>query len=153
MARPLCFLAALVVIEGHLLVGQSVAWFTMIHERTPVLGLQQSIANTFSGAHPCDICTALQNESRKQKEDAPTPEAGPLVKVIAVLFNGKRIAVFPPPQLWHVRPTRRTCPFQHHPPCSRRRDRRQDFVTTVTSPASGSPQTHPELPANGSRAW
>ena len=69
----------------------------MIHERTPVLGLQQSIANTFSGAHPCDICTALQNESRKQKEDAPTPEAGPLVKVIAVLFNGKRIAVFPPP--------------------------------------------------------
>ncbi|MCS5538467.1 MAG: hypothetical protein NZ804_00630 [Roseibacillus sp.] len=76
LARPLCFLAALVVIEGHLLVGQSVAWFTMIHERTPVLGLQQSIANTFSGAHPCDICTALQNESRKQKEDAPTPEAG-----------------------------------------------------------------------------
>ncbi|HJM62215.1 MAG: hypothetical protein QF405_11455 [Roseibacillus sp.] len=96
LARPLCFLAALVVIEGHLLIGQSVAWFTMIHERTPVLGLQQSIANTFSGAHPCNICTALQNESRKQKEDAPTPEAGPLVKVIAVLFNGRRIAVFPP---------------------------------------------------------
>jgi len=96
LARPLCFLTALVVIEGHLLIGQSVAWFTMIHERTPGLGLQQSIANTFSGTHPCDICTALQNERRKQKEDAPMPEADPLVKVIAVLFNGNRIAVFPP---------------------------------------------------------
>ena len=74
LARLLCLLSALVVVEAHLLVGQSAAWLAMIHSRTPAMGLAASISNTFSGQHPCTICTLIQAErsdSSDQKGVAP----------------------------------------------------------------------------------
>ncbi len=96
LARLLCFLSAMVVVEGHLIIGQSAAWFTMIHERTPLLGLQESLATTFSGKQPCEICNLLQTERDEQKKESSIPEATSLGKLVASGLGGKPVALFPP---------------------------------------------------------
>jgi hypothetical protein len=63
------------VLDGHLFLGQCVAWLTMVGDRAPSMGLQEAVKETFSGEHPCEICIAVQSERRKEREEAPLPQA------------------------------------------------------------------------------
>lgn len=96
LARLLCFLSAMVVVEGHLIIAQSVAWFTMVHQRAPLMGVQDSIATTLSGRQPCEICNLLQNERGEQKNKSSIPEATSLGKLIASNLGGQSLLIFPP---------------------------------------------------------
>lgn len=79
------------------MIGQSMAWISMIRDRAPEQGLQASVADTFSGENPCRICVALQEERDKQREETPIPEASPLTKIVPIHSSETRLAVFPPP--------------------------------------------------------
>ena len=96
LARLLCFLSAMVVVEGHLIIAQSVAWFTMVHQRAPLMGVQDSIATTLSGRQPCEICNLIQNERGEQKNKSSIPEATSLGKLIAGNLGGQSLLIFPP---------------------------------------------------------
>lgn len=80
LGRLLCLLAALCTVNAHLFVGQGVAWITMIQDRTPQLGLQEAIADTLSGEHPCSRCLVLAEEREAQQEENPVPESRPAAK-------------------------------------------------------------------------
>ena len=53
---------------------QAYAWGTMIHDRAPEMGLDEAIDNTFSCDHPCEVCLAVQKETQKRQQPAPSPE-------------------------------------------------------------------------------
>ncbi len=85
VCRFLAVLAALVVVDGPMLIGQGWAWITMIHDRAPEMGLQDAVEDTLSGDHPCPMCLALAEERRKDDEEAPIAETRLLAKFAPVV--------------------------------------------------------------------
>jgi hypothetical protein len=75
LARLLCLLSALAVIEAPHWLAQAYAWGTMVRERTPAMGLEAAVADTLSGDHPCPKCLALQREREKKHERAPVEDS------------------------------------------------------------------------------
>ena len=96
LARLCCFLAALAAIEGPLLLSQSIAWLTMVQDRAPVMGFSNSVADTFSGRSPCEICQAVREERERRQEEIPAREADPLGKLVLVPTQTTRVVVTPP---------------------------------------------------------
>lgn len=103
LARLLLLLAAVVVVEGHLMIGQSVAWLTMITDRAPTHGLQDSIETTFSGKNPCEICYLLQTERSRHREHSSIPEATTMAKMIPLRVSAASL-LFPPARFPHTLP-------------------------------------------------
>ena len=64
-------LAAFVVIGGgHWAVFQTVAWTRMVVDYTRDSGsLRQGLANTFDGAHPCELCRKISAGVEKERRD------------------------------------------------------------------------------------
>ena len=86
LARHALFsLTALCVIDGHLFLGQSVAWLAMLGQRAPEIGLQEAVADTFTGGSPCEICLAIQEEREDRREEAPVPESRTELKYAPVV--------------------------------------------------------------------
>ena len=56
LARLVVIVAICVSIEAHWAALQSVAWATMLVEYSQHATLKNAIAQTFDGAHPCDLC-------------------------------------------------------------------------------------------------
>jgi hypothetical protein len=69
--------ALFVMMGGHWLTLQSVAWTRMLVEFSKTDSLWQAIEKTFDGEHPCKLCLSV-NEGR-QKEQREQREA-PLIK-------------------------------------------------------------------------
>ena len=104
LARLLCLLVAIMVVDGHLLIGQSVAWFKMIHDRAPAMGLQEAVADTLSGDSPCEICLAIEDERERQRKEFPVKENSPSAKTVPLPCFGKRLTLYPPPAARPVHP-------------------------------------------------
>lgn len=85
VARILTLLAALVVVDGQMVIGQSWAWLTMVHDRAPEMGFAEAVADTLSGDHPCERCLSLKEGRNKDKEEAPINETRPLAKFAPVV--------------------------------------------------------------------
>ena len=102
LARLLLLLAAVVVVEGHLMIEQSVAWLR-IKDRTPSHGLQESIETTFSGKNPCEICYLLQIERSRHREHTSIPEATTMAKMIPLRVSAASL-LFPPARFPHTLP-------------------------------------------------
>ena len=99
LGRILCLLTALAVIEAPYLILQSYAWVTMIQERTPEMGFEAAVADTFSGAHPCEKCVALGNEREKKTEQAPLSESRQLSQLVPTYLAGNTLVLFPPSRI------------------------------------------------------
>jgi hypothetical protein len=73
-------MAALGVLDGHLMVAQTWAWMSMMSERAPEQGVSAALESTFSGNAPCSMCCAIEKERQDKQGDAPIPETKPTVK-------------------------------------------------------------------------
>lgn len=95
LGKFLCVLAVFAVADTHLALVQGWAWGTMLHERAPGRGVAKAVESTFSGAEPCPMCCAVQQERNEEQEEAPVPESGPAGKWIPVSAGGG-VALYPP---------------------------------------------------------
>jgi hypothetical protein len=89
IATVLLVFALLRLAGGDLAMLQVAAWSQMIVTRAPVMGVAEAVTTTFDGAHPCKMCTALQQtreqEGTPAKQTAPEPPASSsLAKLLLV---------------------------------------------------------------------
>lgn len=70
LARLLCILAAVSILDGQSILLQSWAWATMLNDRIPEQGLSEAISSTFDGAHPCERCLRIARAKQKQSDSA-----------------------------------------------------------------------------------
>jgi hypothetical protein len=89
--------ALFVMLGGHWLTLQSVAWARMLAEFSRTDAFAQAIGKTFDGNHPCKLCLSIregrQQEEREQRE-------APLIKTEKsreLFCNTRRVAVPPAP--------------------------------------------------------
>lgn len=74
LARLLCLLAAISLMEGHVVALQTYAWVTMLNDRIPTQGVSDALSTTFDGQHPCEHCLTVQDlQQESQQEDASLP--------------------------------------------------------------------------------
>jgi len=65
-----CLLAVLVMLGGHWLALQTVAWARMIADFSRQDSLRLAVAKTLSGEHPCKLCLEIR-QGRQQEEQQP----------------------------------------------------------------------------------
>ncbi len=69
-----CLAAVSVMLGGHWLALQSVAWGRMIADFSQQDSLGTAIAKTFSGKHPCSMCLKIRkgwHQEKQQQEKHP----------------------------------------------------------------------------------
>lgn len=78
LAKLLCLIAAITLMDGHIVALQSYAWVSMLHDRIPEQGVAEAIVTTFDGEHPCEHCLSAQqlslSESENDSEKDSTPQ-------------------------------------------------------------------------------
>ena len=73
LAKLICLVAAVTILEVPTVLLQSYAWATMLNDRIPEQGLSVALSTTFDGEHPCEHCLAAQDLRRDtQESDEPT---------------------------------------------------------------------------------
>jgi hypothetical protein len=87
IGKCLCIVAAIGVLDGHLMVAQSWAWFTMVQDRAHEMGVSEALDSTFSGDAPCPMCCAIQEERQEKEEQAPVPESKSTAKYLPASQN------------------------------------------------------------------
>ncbi|TLD69157.1 hypothetical protein FEM03_18835 [Phragmitibacter flavus] len=96
IATFLLIVALLRLVGGDLAVLQVAAWSQMIVTRAPVMGVAEAVTTTFDGAHPCQMCTAIQqtreheNTPDKPKQSAPESPTS-LAKLLLVEADETKI--------------------------------------------------------------
>lgn len=95
LGKCLCLVAALAVTDAHLILVQGWAWSNMLQDRAPERGVAEALESTFSGAEPCPMCCAVQEERHEEQEEAPVPESDPTMKWIPTSAS-EEMALYPP---------------------------------------------------------
>ena len=72
-----CLFALFVMMGGHWLALQSVAWARMLADFSRTDSFPEAIGKTFDGKHPCKLCLSIR-EGRQQEEE--NQREAPLVK-------------------------------------------------------------------------
>lgn len=75
-SKLLCLIAAVSLMDGHIVALQSFAWASMLHDRIPEQGVSEALATTFDGEHPCEHCLAALKLHGAESEN-PQPEESP----------------------------------------------------------------------------
>jgi len=72
----------------HWVALQSVAWASMLVKYSQQVSLPKAVAETFDGAHPCDLCKHIQGfvHSEKKQELAPVTIKPDLICTTRVLL-------------------------------------------------------------------
>jgi hypothetical protein len=70
IGRAFVVFAMFSLLGGHWAVLRSVAWTTMIVERSASLPMVEAIQDTFSGKSPCKMCKVIA-EKRAHEKEAP----------------------------------------------------------------------------------
>jgi len=79
--RVATIIALCCAIGLHWIALQSLAWTTMIIDRSKRAPLRQAIAQTFDCAHPCSLCHAI-NSGKNSKKKSDLPSATPKIDMI-----------------------------------------------------------------------
>ncbi len=108
IAKLFCVLAAIGVLNVHIAIYQGYAWVTMLNDRIPDQRIENAVATTFSGDHPCEKCMAVAKQLAKEQQE-PLPELKPSseIPLICSVFTrlnlcpvvGKRLAFMAPENL------------------------------------------------------
>ena len=96
LGRLLAFLGILTLADLPLAGWQAYAWLAMIQDRAPSMGLQDALADTFSGESPCTHCLAIRKAKKQKKETPPLPENRDPAKPAATSPARLAAALFPP---------------------------------------------------------
>lgn len=84
---------ALYLSGAHWVMMQTVAWTTMVVERSGEMGLPEAVESTFSGEKPCGMCKAIAHGKEEEQKQAPEI---PLLKAFKeVQFVSSEAAVLP----------------------------------------------------------
>ena len=67
----------------HWLALQSVAWTSMVMERSQTVSLSEAVRTTFDGQHPCRICRFIQEGQRSDPQAERSSFPGKPVKLEA----------------------------------------------------------------------
>lgn len=82
--KNLVMAATLVLSLGlHWPLLQSVAWFNMIVSFSQHEGIEQAVAKTFSGKHPCNLCKFVSEGKQAQDKKAPSDSIKKLDLILA----------------------------------------------------------------------
>lgn len=95
LGKCLCIVAAVGVLDAHLMVAQTLAWMSMVYDRAPQEGVSAALDSTFSGDAPCAMCCAISQERQDKQEQAPIPESEPTAKFPPASWSHADL-VFPP---------------------------------------------------------
>ncbi|MFC4991208.1 hypothetical protein [Rubritalea tangerina] len=101
IARLLCLLAAIVIMEVPTALLQSYAWASMLNQRVPEQGLSEALASTFDGEHPCEHCLTvqeIQNTQQDAGEETPLPPSFQLGNFKLTQLNNTELRLPPPPR-------------------------------------------------------
>ena len=79
--RVATIIALCCAIGLHWIALQSLAWTTMIIDRSKRAPLRQAIAQTFDCAHPCSLCHAI-NSGKNSEKKSDLPSATPKIDMI-----------------------------------------------------------------------
>lgn len=77
IAKLICLVAAVTILEVPSVALQSYAWATMLNDRIPAQGLSEAISSTFDGEHPCEHCLTvqeLQSDEKSTDDKTPAPQ-------------------------------------------------------------------------------
>jgi hypothetical protein len=88
----LLVIALLASAGGHWVVLQSVAWTSMLVERSRELTMVEAIKVTFDGSHPCGLCRKIESGSKKEKRE----EKARSVAKLELFYEPMRCPLFPP---------------------------------------------------------
>ncbi len=107
----------------HWAVIQGVAWTTMLVSYSQSGGLIQAVAKTFDGQHPCPLCEAVEEGSRKTSGKDASGGKFPDKKCEAVLTGIIRVVPPAPRPLTYpdliLKASARTSPPPEGPPRAR----------------------------------
>jgi len=82
-------------VGGHWAVLQSVAWIGMAVEFSQSMPMDQALAATFDGNHPCAMCQAVKQGRAKEREQSalnPVQDLKGLLHPPAVALTGPSLA-------------------------------------------------------------
>ena len=80
LGRILVVVTLFIALEGHLIVFQAIAWGGMLLTYSQSTTIEEGIARTFDGKHPCKLCKSIE----KSRQKKPAPQV--LVKKFALLL-------------------------------------------------------------------
>jgi hypothetical protein len=70
--RTILTLACALYLGGaHWMVLQVTAWTGMLVSRAPERGLIEAVETTFSGEQPCNLCAAVQEGQKEERQQQP----------------------------------------------------------------------------------
>ena len=97
----ICAAAMLNICGGPRLILQSVAWAGMLIKYSHQTSLAEAVAETFDGAHPCNICKGVQQENESEEQQNVPVEKKWDLKIYAsprlrILYPSASFALHPP---------------------------------------------------------
>ncbi len=93
LAKFLCVLTAVGVLNVHMALFQCYAWASMLHDRIPEQGIEQALSSTFDGDHPCEKCKALAEQRVSDEEQKSGADCNQGVKMPLVYSVYSRVAL------------------------------------------------------------
>jgi len=84
--------ALIIAVGGHWAVLQSVAWVSMAVTYSKTDSLEVALKKTFDGRHPCKLCAAVKEASKRNKSSLCSRS-----KPNSTLFACKQSPTFIPP--------------------------------------------------------
>jgi hypothetical protein len=89
--RAVTILALCCAIGLQWMALQSLAWTTMVVKYAKHVPLQEAIAKTFDGAHPCSLCHAVNKAKNSQKKS----DLQPPTSKIDMICDARAIGLLP----------------------------------------------------------
>ncbi|MEO8351402.1 MAG: hypothetical protein ABI680_06705 [Chthoniobacteraceae bacterium] len=93
--RLLLIIALLVSAGGHWVVLQSVAWTSMLVERSREVAFIEAVKVTFDGSHPCGLCQKIESGREQEKQHDRTLA----IAKLELFYEPPLGSLFPPPSV------------------------------------------------------
>jgi hypothetical protein len=86
--KSLVVCCALYLSGAHWMVLQVTAWTGMLVARAPQSGVVVAVETTFDGQHPCNLCVAVTEGQKDERQKQPAaPALGKVVELKVVAFE------------------------------------------------------------------
>jgi len=90
LRQILLLLVTCALAGGHWFGLQLVAWSGMLIDYSAEVGFVQAVDQTFDGAHPCDLCSAIKTAQNETREMPADHNLRPFTAVLTKSIDGDR---------------------------------------------------------------
>jgi hypothetical protein len=104
--------AVLATTGTHWLVLQSVAWTTMLATNLQATSVQQAVARTFDGRHPCCLCREISKSKQSEKKSDLQLD----LKKLEYPYSTSEFVFCPPSSFLEIRAGDQSAPSLTHAP-------------------------------------